>query len=153
MYYSYIEMVVINFSVIISPQNLNENLNEFVKNKVECLLLNKEIRNVGFIKQINNINIDSENFSILYSGNIKCKTIIDADTYLPKVGDIIKTKIKTISQHGYYLDEPIETFVVVQKENIKKKKEGDILDVKITKVNYNNDKYIVLANLLNKHHK
>ena len=138
-------MVVIELSVVVFPQTLNETLFEKVREKAKWFLLNKEVRNVGFIKSINKIDIDDNSFHILYTGNIKCKTLVDADVYLPKLGDIITTKIKSVSLHGYYLDEPLETFVMISKDE-NPKKEGEPITVKITKVNYTNDHFIILAN-------
>lgn len=137
-------MVLIQLQIVIPPTVLDDKLQEYVEKKTRDLLLHREVRSIGYIKHLNKIDIDTNNFTILYSGNIKCKTLVDADVYLPKVGDILKTKIKSVSLHGYYLDEHLETFVMLSKEDITKR-EGDTIKVKVVKVNYTNDHFIILA--------
>ena len=124
--------------LIIPPEFLFGDLDEKIKVKTENLLLYKQTKHglivsVGesFPIGLGEIKFDNTGFT-RYSINVKVKI------YKPIDGEILKTKIKELTSNGFFVDEPITTFVV-SKSSLKNKKIGDDVRVKITKVSFNSE--------------
>lgn len=123
---------LIDYNVNIFPNELDGCIEESIKKKTELLKL-KQIKSLGIILNINKIVDISEN-NININGTSIFKVRLEVQVYLPEVNEIIKTKIKSIEQHGIYVDEPIRTFVYMKKI---KGEIGDSISIKVTKVSYN----------------
>ena len=123
---------LIDYNVNIFPYELDGCIEESIKKKTELLKM-KQIKSLGIILDINRIIDISEN-NININGTSIFKVRLEVQVYLPEVNEIIKTKIKSIEQHGIYVDEPLRTFVCMKKI---KGEVGDIITIKVTKVSYN----------------
>lgn len=130
-------------NVGVSPEHLNNDLEEEIKKKVTSLLLNTQTK-FGLVLSIDNIKIvDEGQIRFDNTGYSRYNIIVKIKIYLPILGEKISTKIKDIMTNGFYVDEPIEIFI--SSETKIKKNINDVVDIKITKVTFNKGKFIVLA--------
>lgn len=142
-------MTTLSYTIFITPDQLGD-IDEYIKTKI-YELKNKEIKDIGVIQEINSFTYNDNSMFCMNNGNIKCLVKINIKNYLPKVGMKLKTKVKKVSDIGYYLDEPIEIFVAL-KPNEKSPKIKEVVKVEITSVKYktiNSSNYIILAKRIN----
>jgi len=130
-------------SIGISPEHLSNRLKDEIKNKVSSKITNAETKH-GLVLEIEKFKIDGEGgIKFDNTGNTYYDVIVKARLYQPIVGEVLSTSIKDVSTHGFYVNEPVETFVVTSGRPTGK--ENDIVKIKITKVDYRKGKFIVLA--------
>ena len=133
----------ITVNVYIKPEFLDENIEETIIDKVNNLILKKEIKNVGLITQIKNIKTVGGGKIQLDSTQSKFSVQLLVEVYLPKLYQKIETTVKEVSFHGYRVDEPVEIFIAT--EGKPKVLEGDKVTIKITKITYNRKNFIIIA--------
>lgn len=138
----------IKITIGIQPQFLDNNIEQRIYEKAKNIITNKEINNVGLIQELEKIkNISGGEISC--EGGISQFTIImSVKLYMPLVDEKIKTKVKDVSLHGYYVNEPIQTFVGTDEKPTVK--EGDTVTIKITKVGFNKGHFVVIAKQIKK---
>ena len=125
----------------ISPDKLDSNIENTIKEKVESLLQGKENMKIGYVMSIDEIK-EIENAIMPFSEAIpQFNVLVTISYYYPKVGEVFSSTVKKITEHGYYLNEYIETFV-----GTKTKLDVDSeIKVKIIKISSNEGKFIVLT--------
>lgn len=137
----------IKITIGIQPQFLDDKIEERIHEKVKTIITGKEINGVGLIQELKSI-------KNILGGDISCDciseftVIISVKLYMPLVDEKIKTKVKDVSLHGYYVDEPIQTFVGT--EDKPTVKEGDVVTIKITKIGFNKGRFVVIAKHIKK---
>lgn len=132
-------------SVVISilPQFFDNNIEENIINRAKDIVLNRQINSFGLIGEIIGVNNIGGGDITPVSGISKFTVSLKVKVYMPIEGKIIKSIVKNVSIHGYYLDTPIEIFVgTISKPTVKS---GEEVSVKITKVGYNRGKFVVIA--------
>lgn len=130
-------------NVGVSPEHLNNDLEDEIKKKVTSLLLNTQTK-FGLILSVDKIKIVNEGqIRFDNTGWSRYNVIVKIKIYLPALGEKISTKIKDIMTNGFYVDEPIEIFII--SETKIKKNINDKVNIKITKVTFSKEKFIVLA--------
>lgn len=136
---------IICVSVNIPPTNLDSGIEDTIREKAKNLVLGREIKGVGLVMKIESIkNIVCGEIMLNSSSNFKVN--MSVSIYTPTIGEVINTKVKDVSIHGYYVDEPIQTFVgTEEKPNIKP---GDKTTIKITKIGFNKGCFVVIAKQL-----
>ena len=135
----------INVKIGIPACNLSNNIETIIVEKAKNLVLKREMNNIGLIFEI-------EKVKNIYGGEIidgisHFTVMIYVKIYMPKLNEKIKTRVKNVSIHGYYVDEPIEIFVGTDKKPTIK--EGDTVSIKITKIGFNNGHFVVIAKEIN----
>lgn len=129
-------------NIFLEPKYLDENLEEYITKKSTNILLNKEINNFGIITSVVKLN-NLDGGIIISNGSIKFRVKMDVKVYLPELNSIIKSKVKELTLHGYYIDEPLQIFV--NKEN-SKLSIGDDVTVQVNKIGFNKGNFIIIAN-------
>jgi DNA-directed RNA polymerase subunit E'/Rpb7 len=129
-------------TVNISPDKHDCNILKTIHDKVSFLLLKKEMKDTGLITEIIKIK-NVYGGEILSSGTSKYSVDVSVKAYMPKIGEKIKTIVNEVSLHGYYVNEPVQTFVgTVKKPTVVT---GDKVTIKITKVGFNQGHFVVIA--------
>ncbi len=139
----------IKVKIQILAEFLDNNIENTIKDKAKKLVLGKEINNIGLITTVKAINKIQGGEIQFVNGISKFSVEMLVKIYSPKVEEIIKTKVKDVSVHGYFVDEPIETFVGTDNDSKTSKKrklnKGDDITIQITKIGFNKNKFIILA--------
>ena len=128
--------------ISIPPHKLSEDIDAEIKNRVNSILLKREIEKLGVVLNINkikNISGGKIEFSCLSKFNVCCNIKV----YQLSLDEIVVGNVKEITSHGYFVDQPIELFIVTDSKP--KCKIGDRVKTKITSIKFNNGKYIVIA--------
>ena len=137
----------IKITIGIHPEFLDNNIEQRIYERAKNIIINKEINNLGLIQELEKIkSISGENISRECMSQFTI--IMSVKLYIPQIDNKIKTKVKDVSLHGYYVDEPIQLFVgTIEKPTVKI---GDIVLIKITKVGFNKGHFVVIAKQLKK---
>ncbi len=136
----------INLNIL--PEHLDENITTRIKKKVSLLVINKQIKSLGIITKILKIKSISEGIIQHNTGNVQFNVLINVLIYIPTLDEKLKVKILSVTPHGFVVqDGPIDIFVTKDPKNNKEndKNIGDKLTIKITKISFNNGKFIVIA--------
>ena len=141
---------ILRIPIVISPDKLDNNLDEIIYKHIKKLEA-KTIKNVGIIMKINKI-LKYEGGDVqLDTGNVKFKVEVEVELYSPKIGEIIKSKITTISNSGIYINEYPEIenwdgiFIHFKPINYNV---GDEVKIEIKQVKYHNNSMIVTGILV-----
>lgn len=135
----------INVKIGIPACNLGNDIETIIVEKAKNLVLKREMNNIGLILEIEKVkNICGGK---IIDGISHFTVTMAVKIYMPKLNERIKTKVKNVSIHGYYVDEPMETFVGTDKKPTIK--EGDTVLIKIAKIGFNNGRFVVIAKEIN----
>lgn len=135
-----------NVRICISCEHLNDNIENEIKKRVSDLYWNKQINNVGFIKKIIKIKSISGGEIQNNTGNTYFNVCIQTELYKPVLEEVIDTTVKEVTSHGFFANEPVQVFVGIDSsENVTVNQK---VKVKIVKINFIKNKFIVLGKLV-----
>ncbi len=145
----YFIMIQIKISVILLPDELNDNIIQCTTSRVFEKLQNKTIDKLGTISEVKEI-VSIDGGKIMNTDGSTVFTVcVNVEFQKFNVGDIVSGFITQVTIHGFYVTQgKIEIFTLY--DYSKSLQVGDKVNVKIIKVKFDSDssKFIVLANLV-----
>lgn len=146
-------------NISIEPCYLNDNIYQFIEEKISQKYLNVCNKRWGYITNVSKVEI-IENIIDRVSYNIIFKVKITAEKFSPKEGSIVDATIHMVFQHGIICrfndmsvlisNKSIPDFKFEKdlvKSGRKSYKKDDIIKVCLTKVKYENHKYSAVGKL------
>lgn len=138
----------ISVKIGIPSSNLGNDIERIIIEKAKNTVLKKEIKNVGLVCDIEQFKYITGGEISLTSGISQFVVAMSVKLYIPKIGEQLKTTVTDICLHGYYVNEPVQTFVGTSSKPIVKT--GDVVIIKITKVGFNKGRFVVIARQVDK---
>lgn len=130
-------------NVGISPEFLGNDLDIEIRKKASSLITGTQTKH-GLVISVEKFKIEDEGeIKFDNTGFTRYTVIVKVKMYVPILGETVKTTVKDVPSNGFYVDEPVDIFVVANTRT--QKKVGDVVSITITKVTFNKGKFMVLA--------
>lgn len=128
-------------SISLSPEKLTNDIERNIHEKCKILLMNKQIKKLCGLC-IDVIIGGYEVIKISDGGYCEFNVLCICETITLKIGEVINLPIKQTNEYGYYLDYKLNIFVGNRKD---KKKIGENVNIKISKISFIDDKFVIIG--------